>query len=79
MAKQCVRLTFPQKLIKEPITYRMAMKYRLVPNIRRAKVTRTVGELVMELEGTKPNLDRGLRYLAKRGVKVEPVAGDIIE
>lgn len=79
MAKQWVKLTFPTRLIKEPVTYQMAMKYRLVPNIRRAKVTTSVGELVLELEGTRPNLDKGLVYLAKRGVKVEPVVGAIIE
>ena len=79
MPRQLVKLTFPTRLIKEPVTYRMAMKYKLVPNIRRAKVTTTVGELVLELTGTKENLDRGLTYLTKRGVKVEPVVGDIVE
>ena len=79
MARQLVKLTFPTRLIKEPVTYRMAMRYELVPNIRRAKVTTTVGELVLELTGTKENLDRGLTYLSKRGVKVEPVVGNVIE
>ncbi len=79
MAKQLVKLTFPTRLIKQPVTYWMAMKYKLVLNIRRAKVTTTVGELVLELDGTKINLDKGLTYLAKRGVKVEPVVGSIIE
>jgi len=79
MARQLVKLTFPTRLIKEPVTYRMAMRYKLVPNIRRAKVTTTVGELVLELTGTKENLDRGLTYLSKRGVKVEPVVGNVIE
>jgi len=79
VAKQWVKLTFPTRLIKEPVTFQMARKYKLVPNIRRAKVTTTVGELVLELEGTKPNLDKGLTYLAKKGVKVEPVVGNIIE
>lgn len=79
MAKEWVRLTFPARLIKEPVTFKMAMRYRLVPNIRRAKVTSTVGELVVELEGAKPNLAKGLAFLKKKGVKVESVVGDVLE
>ncbi|OGX37950.1 MAG: ferredoxin [Omnitrophica WOR_2 bacterium RIFCSPHIGHO2_02_FULL_68_15] len=78
MAKKIVQLIFPQKLIKEPVVYTMALKCRVVPNIRRAKVTETVGEMVLELEGTADDLEQGIAYLRKTGVKVEPVVSDII-
>lgn len=79
MAKRQVKLTFPQELIKEPVTFKMAKKYNIVPNIRRAKVTETVGELVLELSGTKDNLQKGIKYFEKRGVKVDEIVGDIVE
>jgi ABC-type methionine transport system ATPase subunit len=79
MAKKIVKLTFPQELIKKPVTYNMAKKYNIVPNIRRAKVTETVGELVLEIQGTKENLQKGIKYLEKLGVKVEDIVGDIVE
>lgn len=79
MAKQMVNLIFPQKLIKKPVIYTMAKKYDVVPNIRRAKVTETVGEVTLELSGTKENLEKGRRYLERAGVKVEPIVGDIVE
>lgn len=79
MAKQMVNLIFPQKLIKKPVIYTMAKKYDVVPNIRRAKVTETVGEVTLELSGTKENLEKARRYLGKAGVKVEPIVGDIVE
>lgn len=79
MAKRQVKLTFPQELIKEPVTFKMAKKYNIVPNIRRAKVTETVGELVLEFSGTKENLQKGIKYLEKLGVKVEEIVGDIVE
>ncbi len=79
MAKRIVRLTFPQELIKEPVTFKMAKRYDIIPNIRRARVSETVGEIVLELEGKKDNLEKGIKYLEKRNVKVEPVVGDIIE
>lgn len=79
MAKKMVHLVFPPSLIKKPVIYTMAKKYELVPNIRRAKVTETVGEVTLELSGTKEALEKGRRYLERRGVGVEPVVGDIVE
>ena len=79
MPKKMVQLIFPQNRIKQPVIYTMALKYKVVPNVRRAKVTETVGEMVLELEGTKENLEKGIRFLTKQGIKVEPIAGDVIE
>ena len=79
MPKKMVHLIFPQRLIKKPAIYTMALKYHVVPNIRRAKITEAVGEVVLELEGTKPNLGKGIQYLTRLGIKVEPIVGDVIE
>lgn len=79
MAKQVVHLVFPQKLIKEPAIYTMAKKYNVIPNIRRANVTETVGEVVLELSGRRENMEKGKKYLERQGIKVEPLFGDIIE
>ena len=79
MAKTMVKLTFPKGLIKQPVTFEMAKKYDVMPNIRRAKVTEDIGELVLELDGTEKNIAGGLAYLKKQGVIVEPVVGDIVE
>jgi ABC-type methionine transport system ATPase subunit len=79
MAKKLVKLTFPQKLIKEPVIFTMAQKYDVMPNIRRAKITEKIGEVVLELEGGEENLKKGINYLKERGVIVEPVVGDIVE
>ena len=79
MAKMMVHLVFPQQLIKEPVIYTMAGRCNVVPNIRRAKVTETVGEVTLELNGTREDLEKGIQYLEQEGVKVEPVLGNIIE
>lgn len=75
MATKRVKLTFPQDLIKEPVIFTMAKKFEVMPNIRRAKVNESVGEVVLELEGAEKKLDEGIAYLKERGVKVEPVEG----
>lgn len=74
-----VRLTFPQELIKEPVLFRMAKKYDVMPNIRRARVTDTFGEMILELEGYEENLEQGINSLREQGVIVELIEGDIIE
>lgn len=77
--KQRVKLTFPQHLIKEPVIFTMAKKYDVIPNIRRARVTETVGEMVLELEGTEENLSRGIQSLKNQGITVEFVEEDTLE
>ena len=74
-----VKLTFPQELIKEPMIFKMAKKYDIMPNIRRARVTEDIGEMVLELDGKEDNLEKGVKFLKQKGIKVEPVEGDIIE
>jgi len=74
--KKRVRLTFPQHLIKEPVIFTMAKNYDVMPNIRRARVTETVGEMVLDLEGSEDNVERGIRSLRDEGVEVELIEGD---
>lgn len=79
MAKRIVKLTFTKGLIKKPVTFEMAKKFDIMPNIRRARVTEDIGELVLELVGKEDALKKGVGYLKKRGVIVEPIVGDIVE
>ena len=78
MARKQVTLIFPQHLIKEPVIYMMSKEYDVVPNIRRARVTESVGEVTLELEGSEDGLKKAVVFLEKKGVKVEPVVGDVV-
>jgi ABC-type methionine transport system ATPase subunit len=71
MATKRVKLTFPQDLIKEPVIFTMARRFDVMPNIRRAKVSESAGEVVLELEGDEKKLAEGIAYLKERGVTVE--------
>ncbi|RMG01593.1 MAG: ferredoxin [Nitrospirae bacterium] len=74
-----VKLTFPQHLIKEPVIFTMAKKFDIMPNIRRARITETVGEMILELEGEEDNLEKGIQSLRDQGVEVELIEGEFIE
>ena len=76
LKKKRVTLVFPQTQIKEPAVFLMAKKFDIMPNIRKARVTETVGEMMLELEGTEKNLVLGIKYLESKGIKVESVAGE---
>jgi ABC-type methionine transport system ATPase subunit len=77
--KRRVKLTFPQNLIKEPVIFTMAKKYDVLPNIRRARVTDTVSEMVLELEGDEENLEKGIKSLQEQGIEVELIEGDVMQ
>ncbi len=76
LSKKRVTLVFPQDQIKEPAVFMMAKRFDIMPNIRKARVTETVGEMTLELEGTEKNLVEGIKFLESRGIKVEPVSGE---
>ena len=78
MARKQVTLIFPQHLIKEPVIYMMSKEYDVVANILRAKVNESVGEVTLELEGQEESLKKAVLFLEKKGIKVEPVVGDVV-
>ena len=77
--KQALDLIFPQNLIKEPVIYKMAKKFDIIFNLRRAKITEKVGEIVLELEGEADNLAQAVEWLKKQGLKVESITRDTLE
>ena len=79
MARQRVKFTFPQELITDPIIYELGKSFNLVTNIRRADVTEDRGWVILELDGELDEIERGLDWDATKGVRVDPVQGDIIE
>jgi ABC-type methionine transport system ATPase subunit len=79
LAKQRVKFTFPQEMIKEPVIWRLGRDFDLVTNIRRADVTEDRGWVVLELEGEMSEIERGVQWVVEQGVRVDPVAGDIVE
>lgn len=78
MATRKVMLKYPENLIQEPVLFRMVREFDVMPNIRRARVTDTVGEIALELEGSPDNIEQGIQFLKQQGVLVEPLEGDVV-
>jgi len=73
MVTRRVSLTYPLELIKEPVIYRVSKEYNLIPNIRKARVTDTVGEMILDFQGREEDLEKGMAYLTRLGIRVEEV------
>jgi ABC-type methionine transport system ATPase subunit len=79
MVKRRVKFTFPPELIKEPIIYNLGQQFEVVTNIRRADINGNKGWVVLELEGKGEDIERGIVWVTSKGVRVDPVIGDIVE
>ena len=79
MGKQRVKFTFPTKLVTQPIIYDLGRKYSVVTNIRRADVRDDMGWVILELEGETSDIQLGIDWVKGAGVRVDPVAGDMVE
>ncbi|MEE8159283.1 MAG: NIL domain-containing protein [Dehalococcoidia bacterium] len=79
MGKQRVKFTFPTDLVTQPIIYDLGRKFNVVTNIRRADVREEMGWVVLELEGDDQEIQQGIDWVGSIGVRVDPVAGDVVE
>jgi len=79
METKRIKFTFVQELIKEPIIWKLAKEFDVVTNIRRADVTDDRGWVILELEGERDEIERGLAWVREQGVRVDPVYEDIVE
>ena len=79
MAKRQVMFTFPQELIREPIIYNLGQQFKVVTNIRRADISEAKGWVVLELEGEEKDIEQAIAWLTSKGIRVDPVTGDIME
>ena len=79
MDKLRMKFTFVESLIKEPIIWKLGREFQIVTNIRRADVQADRGWVILELEGAREEIDRGLDWVRQQGVRIDPVYEDIVE
>ena len=73
MVKKVLNLTFPKKLIKEPLIYNLGHRFKIITNIRKANVTSDYGWVLLELDGDLEEIQKGEEYLKGLGIIVEDV------
>ena len=68
-----VKMTFPEKVLGEPIVHKLSHDHDVVPNILRGRITEKNAWLEVELVGSPKNVEKALQYLSERGVTVQPL------
>jgi ABC-type methionine transport system ATPase subunit len=75
-----VRLTFGPESIKAPLVYQLGHKFAVVTSIRMADVDKSVGWVVLGLEGEADEIERALAWARSQGVRVDDATlGDVVE
>ncbi len=78
MEKKRIVLHFPKDLVDKPLVFRLVKDFGLEFNILKAEVSpKEEGLLVLELKGNDDDFNRGIAYLKKEGVKVQPLSQDV--
>ena len=77
MVKRRVIFTFSTDVIREPIIYTFSQQFKVATNILRADLSEESGWLILELDGTRKNIDQGIEWVISRGVRVEPISEEI--
>jgi len=72
MLRKKMILTFPPKIVEEPVTYKLIKEYGLWINILRAKIEPgNRGKLVIEVKGERKQIDNAIRFIRSLQVIVE--------
>ena len=68
------------ELLGEPFLYKLVRDFDLIPNVRRADVSKTEAWFVLELQGgSEDHIQEGVNYLTGFGAAVKPLQGDFVE
>lgn len=79
MSVKRVKFTFPENLIREPLIYNLGHEFRVITNVRMADVDEKTGWVLLELEGEHDEIERSLTWAQSKGVRIDPVGGDVVE
>ena len=63
-----LKLTFPEKILGDPIIHTLSHDFDVVPNILRGRITGKNAWLDVEIFGSDKILERARKFLSDRGV-----------
>jgi ferredoxin len=78
VAKKKYVLHFPGESVEKPVTYHLVKDYNLIPNILRAQIDESKGTLVIDLQGDKTDIEKGIEFLKDSNIGVEEAIRDIV-
>jgi ABC-type methionine transport system ATPase subunit len=68
-----LHLTFPERLVEEPVIYTIGKRFDLVTNLRRANINERLAWAIIEVEGTTEAIAEAVAWLTEQGIQVDRV------
>ena len=73
-----VLLIFNQQIMYNPIIYKLVTDYNIIFNVLEAKILpKQEGRLILQLEGSREQIEKSIKYMEEEQVKVEILADKI--
>ena len=73
-----VKLTFPESLVRQPVVAMLVKDFDVIPDIRRADISDSVGWIICELDGDAAQIEAAVAWLRTEGIGVD-LLGDVLE
>lgn len=67
-------LTFPQRLVQEPVLHDLLRRFPVKTNIRGASVTDQIALMALHVEGEPGDVASAIEWLRSLGVTIEELA-----
>lgn len=64
-------LTFPERLVSEPVLFTMGKRFEVVPNIRRASIEEHAAWVILEIHGEEEAIGEAVAWLEAQDVRCE--------
>lgn len=64
-------MTFPSKVIGDPLIHVLSSDFKVVPNILRGRITDKGARLEVEVTGSPMKIQKAIQWLESRGVTVK--------
>jgi ABC-type methionine transport system ATPase subunit len=66
-----LHLTFPERLVEEPVIYTLGKRFDLVTNLRRANINERLAWVIIEVEGSEESIADAAAWLTDQGIQVD--------
>lgn len=77
--KRKLYLIYPETLVNKPVLWEFIKNFDVVVNIKSASMKGEIGLVTVEFEGEKSEIEKGIKWLEEKGIKIERIEQDVIE
>jgi len=77
--KRTVWLVIPPEKIQEPILWKLAQEFPLIPHLHNASTRENAGLINLTLQGDPEEIEKAISWLEQEKIQVEPLEVGTIE